>query len=167
MTEGLVEKIDSMNVHDAVIGFVFIIMGIGITAKAQTFPAVAGQPYGSSFFPTIIGVAMIVCGLMLCVSAVLQRDPRPILRIPAWLQSRRSAINVLLVLAGLVVFIAVADTLGFCATAFILLAGLQMRLGAKVLPALIIALAATALFYLVFTMLLRVPLPYGIIEQFL
>ena len=156
-----------MKVHDTVIGFVFVAAGIGITTKAQTFPSVAGQPYGSSFFPTIIGVAMIVCGVILSVSGFLQGPIRPILRIPDWLRSRRSAINFCCVLAGLIFFIVAADTLGFCATAFILLAGLQMKLGARVVPALGIAVVATAVFYIVFTVLLRVPLPYGIVERFL
>jgi hypothetical protein len=39
-------------------------------------------------------------------------------------------------------------------------------MGAKWLPACLIAGGATAVFYTVFVILLRVPLPHGIVEQF-
>lgn len=156
-----------MKVNDTISGFVFAAAGIGIALKAQTFPSVEGQLYGASFFPTIIGIAMIGCGIALAVGGIIRGKNRPLIRLPEWLQSRRSIINFFLVLVALLFFILAADFLGFCATAFILLFGLQIRLGARVLPALGIAAAATAVFYIVFAVLLRVPLPYGIVEQFL
>lgn len=156
-----------MKVSDTLTGLIFAAAGIGIALEAHRFPPVAGQPYGSAFFPTLIGIAMAIGGLVLAASAVFKGRARPLISVPAWLKSARGAGSFVLIIAALGFYMLLVDRLGFCATAFVLMLGLQKWMGARLFPATTIAAAATAAFYTVFAVLLRVPLPHGLVERFL
>ena len=156
-----------MKINDSITGLIFVVAGSGIALKAQSFPAIAGQPYGSTFFPTLIGIAMVIGGGMLSAIAIIKRKAHPFFVVPPWLKSTRGLGSFLLVFFALISYMLFADRLGFCLSAFLLILLLQKWMGAKWIPACIIAIAATSMFYIVFSILLRVPLPHGIVEQFL
>ena len=156
-----------MKISDFISGLIFMIAGIGIALEAQSFPAIPGQPYGSTFFPTLIGIAMAIGGGILLVTAVIKNKIQPLVILPPWLKSKRGVGSILLVVFSLLFYMFLADTLGFSLTAFLLILVLQKWMGAKWIPACIIAAAATSSFYIIFSVLLRVPLPHGIIEQIL
>jgi len=60
----------------------------------------------------------------------------------------------------------VADRVGFHLTAFVLLLAWLRILGARWGTALAVAIVAPVLMHLAFYKLLRVPLPWGVLERF-
>jgi putative tricarboxylic transport membrane protein len=66
---------------------------------------------------------------------------------------------------GLLLYVFVADTLGFHITAAALLLGWSRLLGASWRLALPVSLAATMGIHLAFYKLLKVPLPWGLLER--
>ena len=156
-----------MRLSDTITGCFFTVSGIAIVLHAQNFPSIPGQPYGSSFFPTLIGIAMALGGLVLASSAVIKGKVMPLVRSPDWLRSPRAIASFLLVLIAMGFYMLTADRFGFCVTTFLIIFGLQVWMKAKWLSALCIAIAAAAIFYIVFAILLRVPLPYGLVEKLL
>ncbi len=156
-----------MKVSDLLTGVLFCVIGSYVVFEAQHFPAVSGQPYGSTFFPTLIGSAMILGGLFLAASSIVQKKVQPLIIIPEWLKSTRGAVSFLLIFATLGFYMLFADTLGFCITAFLIILILQKWMGSRLLPAFTVSFIATGVFYTVFAVLLRVPLPHGFVEQFL
>lgn len=156
-----------MKVSDILTGILFIMIGAYVVFAAQSFPAISGQPYGSRFFPTLIGLAMALGGLFLAVTAIVKKKVRPLIIVPEWVKSARGAGSLVLILATLGFYMVFVDRLGFSATAFCMILVIQKWMGAKLLPALAIALIATGVFYSVFSILLRVPLPPGLVERLL
>jgi putative tricarboxylic transport membrane protein len=73
---------------------------------------------------------------------------------------------VLSVLGGLLAYVLLADKLGFHLTAAPLLLVWMRLLGAGWRAALAAALVATVVIHLAFYKLLRVPLPWGVLERF-
>jgi putative tricarboxylic transport membrane protein len=155
-----------MKLSDLIAGLLFIVAGIGIAFEAQSFPALSGQPYGSTFFPTLIGIAMALGGGILSGSAIVRGKTLPLILLSSWLKSFRGIGSFIFILVSLFFYMIFSDRLGFCLTAFTLILVLQKWMGARWFPATFIAFAATALFYVIFSVLLRVPLPYGVVERF-
>ena len=156
-----------MKVSDILTGILFIIAGGYVVFEAQGFPAISGQPYGSTFFPTLIGIGMVLGGLFLAITSAVKKKVRPLIIVPQWLKSVRGAGSFILIFATLGFYMIFVDRLGFCVTAFFMILVIQKWMGAKLLPALAISLIATAIFYTVFSVLLRVPLPPGLVERLL
>ena len=153
-----------MRVGDGASGVFSIAFGAAVTAYSWSFPATPGHPVGPAVFPAAIGCSLVVAGALLLIGAL--RQPRhPWIELPAWARNPRLALNFVLVL-GAVMFYAVAvDRLGFLITATFLLAILFGAFGVRrtrILPrAAGVALAIHFSFYT----LLRVPLPWGVLER--
>jgi putative tricarboxylic transport membrane protein len=77
----------------------------------------------------------------------------------------RPVASVASVVAGLVFYVLAADALGFHITAAALLLVWSRLLGAAWKLALPVALAATLVIHLAFYKLLKVPLPWGLLER--
>jgi len=151
-----------MHFNDAVSGAVFILLAIGIFATAMTFPALPGQPYGAALFPKIIGAGFGICGLLLVVRGLSAAGRRqPALEVEPLLRTPRNAISIILIIGAVVVYILVANWIGFIPVAFALLMGLFLWFRVRPLNALIIAALFTAVTFWFFAYMLRVPLPRG------
>ena len=156
-----------MKVSDILTGILFIFVGSYVVFEAQHFPAISGQPYGSTFFPTLVGIAMALGGSFLVITSILKKTVKPLIIIPGWLRSARGAGSFVLILATLGFYMVFVDRLGFCITAFLMMLVLQKWMGARLLPAFVVSFIATTVFYTVFAVLLRVPLPHGVVERLL
>ncbi len=69
-------------------------------------------------------------------------------------------------IAGLLFYILAADTLGFHITGVLLLAFWMRILGASWRVAVVVAVVATMVIHLSFYKVLRIPLPWGVFEQY-
>jgi len=78
----------------------------------------------------------------------------------------RPAAGFLSVLIGLALYVVLADPLGFHLTGFLLLLAWTLVLGARPAVALPVAILAPILIHLAFYKLLRIPLPWGVLERF-
>ncbi len=154
-----------MKFSDLVIGIVLVIAGVAILLEARTFPAVPGQRFGASFFPSVVGGALALAGLALALMAVFTKRVKPIANKPEWMSSPRRVASFVLVIVAVIFFILASQTIGFILTTFIVLTGLQVWLGFRTVPAILVAIGGSFGFYAIFSLLLRVPLQRGLIER--
>lgn len=152
-----------MRLNDHLIGAAAILGGASILYAASGFREVPGQVYGSAFFPSIVAlIAIVAGGLQIAVA------PRgePWITPAPWL-STRAGLKALATVAAVVLWLLLADQLGFLATTFLIVTGLALVLGAPPLGSILVAAGISAVLHLVFSELLRVPLPRGFIEAIL
>ena len=152
-----------MRLNDAVLGLVLVLFAVAVIAYASTFPAMPGQRYGPALFPTLIGVGLAVCGSILILQGIRARRlvGGPLV---AWPAERAGKINVAILVAALLFYILAVDDLGFIPTGVAVLTAVLIRLGTRMLPALMIAVAATLVIHVLFSKLLLVPLPWGLLQ---
>jgi putative tricarboxylic transport membrane protein len=123
-----------------------------------------GQRFGPAWFPGLIAGGLGICGLLLVYAGV--RQGAPWLAAPDWMFRRRPALGVAAVVGGLGFYILAADGLGFHITGIALL-GLWTRvLGATWRTAAVVAVLATVAIHLAFYKVLRIPLPWGLLESY-
>ncbi len=157
-----------MKVNDAVSGAFFIALAGLIFLLTGHFTEMPGQNYGAGFFPRVIAVAMALLGAGLVVRGIRARGAGPWAQPLDWMGSPRLRANFLLVLGALVFYIVASDLLGFVITALILLFVLLTALRglATWRSSAAIALVATLVIQQFFGQLLRVPLPWGLLQDY-
>ena len=156
-----------MRLNDAITGGALVIFAIAEITYARTFPSLHGQSYGPDLFPSLIGAGLIGCGVILIVRGLLHRrstqTPQPWIEFEALSTNKSAALNLLLVLAALVLYILLSTSIGFIPMSLIILATLLYRLGTSLLVSLTMACIATAVIQLIFAKVLLVPLPPGLL----
>ena len=151
-----------MRANDALSGLVLILLALAMIAITTTFPAFPGQKYGPSLFPRILGTGIILCGAILIWQGLAaRRAGAPWVQVAPWVFEPWRLGSFMLVLATLVVYILVSETVGFIPLAMLFLLGMFVWLGVRPLSAVVIAVASTLLIHWFFATLLRVPLPRG------
>ena len=129
--------------------------GVGLAAVllARDFPPIPGQAYGPALFPTVLGLGLLVAAVLVA----LQRPKgAPALAVP-----QRNRVAAVACAVAPVVVILGFETVGWPLLAFGLGSVLLLLAGARTLVALATALGLAALTWVLFAMLLRVPLPRG------
>ena len=129
------------------------LIGAAAIWLARGFPGTPGHAYGPALFPTLLGAGLVLTAVLVA----LQAPPRAAAPPVPW-RNRLAA-------AGVAVA-PVRVILGFEAVGWPLLAlgigaALLLLAGARPLPALLVGLGISALTWVLFAMVLRVPLPRG------
>jgi putative tricarboxylic transport membrane protein len=155
-----------MKVNDALAGAALAALGVVVLWHIQGFPPMPGQKYGPAWFPGLIAIGLIACGALLVVARLRAAAPAPLFALPEWARRARPVASVASVVAGLLAYVLLADTLGFHIIAAALLLLWARLLGAGWRLAVPVAFAATLIIHLAFYKLLKVPLPWGIFERF-
>jgi putative tricarboxylic transport membrane protein len=153
-----------VKINDAVVGAGLVALAIAILVHIQSYPLIPGQKYGPALFPGLVAVGFIATGLLLVVRGV--RAGLPLVQIAPWLRAPGPVTNFLAVCAALLFYIIAAHPLGFIPTGVILLGALFLKFGVRPGRALLIAAVATLVIHTAFYKLLRVPLPWGLLERF-
>lgn len=157
-----------MRANDAIAGLVLIVLSAVMIALTASFPEFPGQKYGPSLFPRILGAGLIVCGAVLMWNGLASRRAgAPWVEIAPWARQPRSLASFLLVIALLLLYIFIAETVGFIPMALLFLGTLFLWLGVRPWIAAVTAFAGTLLIYWFFASLLRVPLPRGWLNSIL
>ncbi len=127
----------------------------GKILDSEAFQSIRRTRFGPYFFPSVLAVLLLVVGGCLAITRNLKRtaDVAAI--------SRQGLIRVAEVLAWVVVYLAVAESVGFVPTAGVLTILLLLRLGTKWPAAVALGVVLVPLTYQVFAVALRVPLPRG------
>ena len=114
---------------------------------------------GPWFFPIVLGIGLVVFGLSIGIGsrAKTPSDTRPSET------AGGSWGHFLAVLGAVIFYVFFASKLGFIITAALLVFFLSKRLGARWLPAAVVAAAVSPAIYLLFAHVLRVPLPKGVL----
>jgi len=157
-----------MKLNDAVWGALLIFFSAAILVHVRNFPTIPGQKVGPALFPGLIAVALAVCAVILIVKGLASRaqgrERARWVELDAWTHSGRHVVAFFAVIGVNVIYIALVDTLGFIPTGVIYLAILfaVFRVTAKwILP---LALVTTLVIHYAFYKLLRVPLPWGLLQ---
>ncbi|MEP7139323.1 MAG: tripartite tricarboxylate transporter TctB family protein [Caldimonas sp.] len=155
-----------MKFNDAVWGALLALLGIAIVVHVQGFPRIPGQNVGPALFPGIVAAALIVCGLILVASGLRARRTAaaPWAQAPAWLRSPPHVLAGVVLVASNVFYLLAVDRLGFVITAFVYLTALIWVLRVRLTLVLPVALVMTLLIHYAFYKLLRVPLPWGVLQ---
>ena len=151
-----------MKLSDTLSGLLTLIFGTAIVVVARTFPAIPGQAIGPSLFPTLIRVGLILCGLGLVLSG--RRQGASWFRFDDWVHRPRMVLNFGLVFVDLVFYAFAVGRLGFFITAVIFLSVLMFAFGIRRMRIVPLALVVTMVIHYAFYSLLRVPLPWGVLE---
>ena len=155
-----------MKFNDALSGAALVLLGAVVLWHIQGFPPMPGQKYGPAWFPGLIAIGLMICGAMLVVARLRAADAVPLVALPEWTRRSRPVVSVASVIAGLLLYVAAVDLLGFHFTAAALLLAWSRLLGASWRLAVPVSLAATVVIHLAFYKLLKVPLPWGLLERF-
>ncbi len=154
-----------MRFNDALIGAALVALGAVVLWHVQSFPPMLGQKYGPAWFPGLIAIGLIACGALLIAARLRAAAPQPLVALPEWTHRGRPVASVASILGGLVLYVLVADALGFHITATALLIVWSRLLGASWRLAVPVALAAAIAIHLAFYKLLKVPLAWGVLER--
>jgi len=153
-----------MRVNDAIVGACLIALAVAILVHIQGYPLIPGQKYGPALFPGVIAVGFIATGAILFVRGLRQGAP---LLVPGpWLTRPALVTNYLAVCAALVFYVVAADPLGFIITSIVFLGVLFLKFGVRIMVALPVAIVSTLVMHTLFYKVLRVPLPWGVLERF-
>lgn len=151
-----------MRIHDRIIGVLAILGGIAVIGGTFGFRDIPGQQFGSSFFPRILGVALILTGI---IQIIVARGG-PVVVLSDVLRGRATLKALCVALSGLG-WIFLTPHIGFIATTTIMIAALSVVAGGRPIIALAVGAGMSLTLYGVFALLLRVPLPRGYFEALL
>ncbi len=159
-----------MKVNDAITGALLIVFALAVFFLSQGAPSIRGSIYSASLFPRMVAGLMGVCGAYLIAKEVhlhLRGHGTPLFATPEWVKSRWLLSNFLLIIAALVIYILFSEMVGFdiIGTAILFVLFTSLRRG-HVVSSFFIAMVATFAIHYVFGHFLRVPLPWGIFENY-
>jgi putative tricarboxylic transport membrane protein len=155
-----------MKINDAIFGLVLVLFGSAIIVHVQDFPKIPGQQYGPAIFPGLVAAGLVVCGILLVAGGLRQRQDEPWFQPGNWVRSRRHVAAFFSVIAGVVVYILLAERVGFLLVAPVLLFAWLVVLQVRPPLAAAIAVTATLVIWYAFYKLLRVPLPWGVLTDY-
>ena len=161
-----------MQLSDRVTGLVMVALGGLAAYGGSRLPPVPGQQVGPNVFPLVVGVGLAICGGMIALGigrsyedeaeadlAKITGPAEDVGQSHSWLRGLMALLP-----PGLLLFYVLAvDRLGFLPTAAVIVLGTSLALGARLRLALGMAIAAPLFVNLVFSKLLRVPLPSGLL----
>ena len=157
-----------MKLNDAVWGALLLLFSAVVLVHVQSFPTIPGQKVGPALFPGLIAVGLGICGLILVAKGIAARasggERVRWFELERWTQSRRRLLAFALVVGVNVFYIAFVDRLGFIPTGVVYLALLFAVFDVRPKWIVPLALVVTLCIHYAFYKLLRVPLPWGLLQ---
>jgi putative tricarboxylic transport membrane protein len=153
-----------VKLNDAVFGLLLIALGAAVLLAVQGYPKIPGQPVGPALFPGLVAACLCVAGVLLVARGWRLRAGQPWLAWGAWVRSPRHVLALAVLLGSVVFYIFAADALGFLPVAATILAALFLVLGVRPPVALAVAVIASLAVHTAFYKLLKVPLPWGVLQ---
>jgi|RhiMetdeSRZDD1v2_1073273.scaffolds.fasta_scaffold822912_2 putative tricarboxylic transport membrane protein len=163
-----------MQLSDRITGAFLVALGGVATYAGSRLPPVPGQQIGPNVFPMVIGVGLGICGVLIALGIGRHFEDEAEADLaahssgeaaPAKAAPRRRGLMALVPPGLLVFYVLAVDRLGFMATAATLVLAVALALGARLRLAMPLALVAPVFVHMVFSKLLRVPLPEGLIPM--
>jgi putative tricarboxylic transport membrane protein len=158
-----------VKLNDAIWGALLVVLGGAILIHVRGFPTIPGQKIGPALFPGLIAIGLAVCGLLLVLrglGASRGGDERaPWIAIEPWIRSPRHALAFALLVGANVFYLAAVSGLGFLITSTVYLVILLWALRVKLAYLVPIALGCALCIHYAFYKLLKVPLPWGVLQS--
>jgi putative tricarboxylic transport membrane protein len=159
-----------MQFSDRVTGLFLIALGSGAAYGGWLLPPVPGQQIGPNVFPMVVGFGLMLCGALIALGIghsfedEVELEPTgPDGDAPPPPPSAAQSLLVLLPPALLLFYVFAVDRLGFFLTAAAMVFSVATALGARPRLSIPLAIAAPLVVHLIFSKLLRVPLPQGLL----
>jgi len=127
----------------------------GAILTSEAFRAVRTTRFGPMLFPAILGGLLVLSFTGLLVTGGFRRAEGPTSI------GRDGLVRIVLVIGWVVLYLALAEWVGFILTAAALLFALMWRLGARLSVAAVVTVVLVPAAYQLFAVCLRVPLPWG------
>lgn len=155
-----------MKFNDAVWGAGMVVFAGALLWYVQGFPTIPGQKVGPAVLPGALAVGIGVCGAILLVRGLRERAASGVAWVewPEWFGSMPQLRAFVVLVAVNVLYLVAVDRLGFVVVGTIYLAALMMTLRVRASRALPIALVMTLVIHYAFYKLLKVPLPWGVLQ---
>ena len=147
-----------MTLPDRIVGVVLLTLGVAVVIASLGLPAIPGQPVGPAIFPSVLGVALGLSGLVIFVKPERQAAQKV---------QRLSVVGTIRLLSPVAVLILgyfIMEPVGFLLTGFLIVLSISLLLRGSVVGSLLLSAAMTVVIYTIFASLLRVPLPAGILS---
>ena len=160
-----------MKFNDAIWGAVLLVFAGLLFVHVQGFPAIPGQKIGPSAMPGALAVGLGICGALLFVGGLRERsraDGGAAARwfeLPEWFASPPQVVGFAVLVAINLLYLVGVNRLGFIVTGTIYLAALMWALRVPLIRAIPIAVVMTLLIHYAFYKLLKVPLPWGLLQS--
>ena len=155
-----------MRINDAVFGVVLLALGVAVFWHVQSFPKIPGQNVGPALFPGIVAVGLIASGLLLIVSGARARPRSALFEGMPWMRSRRHVAALATLVLATIAYIFFSTSVGFLIVASLGLFAMLVAFGLRPVPAAVVAIVGTIVIWYAFYKLLRVPLPWGVLQRF-
>ena len=153
-----------MRIHDSLIGGVLLLLSLAVLWHIQSFPPAAGQQYGPALFPGLIAAGLGLASAVLAWQGL--RVQQPWLVLSEGLRSPRRLAAFAITVGSMVFYILLSERLGFIVCSLVVLIALQWACEVRPLLAVAVAIAATLVIHTCFYKLLKVPLPWGLLQRF-
>jgi putative tricarboxylic transport membrane protein len=157
-----------MKLNDAVWGALLLLFSAALLVHVQSFPTIPGQRVGPALFPGIIAVALGVCAILLVLKGLASRRERgeraAWVAFEPWTRQTRYLLAFAATVGVNVFYIFAVDYLGFIVVGTVYLAVLFFLFGVSRKWILPIAILVTLGIHYSFYKLLKVPLPWGILQ---
>ncbi len=155
-----------MKFNDTVWGAVLLAFAGTLLWYVQRFPSIPGQQVGPVVMPSALAVGLGVCGLILFVKGLRARgaDAAPWVSLPPWFASPPQVVGFAVLVGVNLLYLMAVDKLGFVIVGVIYLSALMWVLRVRPSRALPIALVMTLMIHYCFYKLLKVPLPWGLLQ---
>ncbi|MFO1318566.1 MAG: tripartite tricarboxylate transporter TctB family protein [Burkholderiales bacterium] len=154
-----------LKVNDVVSGGFVVAVGAVLLFATRSFPEIPGEP-GPALFPRLAATVLMVCGALIALHALRHRLSEPWVEWPTWFRQPRQAFGVLFIVVVLAVSALAMEAIGFFPCAGVLVLGLLISLGVRIVIAMPVAIVSIAIVHLIFYSGLRVALPWGVLESF-
>jgi len=149
-----------MGTRDYIGGGIFIALGVFIWSLTMQFPSLDAHHPGPSLFPRVLGTLFILFGSMVVWAG---RKTRGDTEEPVAQEGPLNYFNPVLVIILIAAFIAFANRLGFIITGAAILFILMMKLRVSFLKSSLVSVLLVCCVYFIFSKILRVPLPIGLL----
>ena len=148
---------------DIISGLFLIALALAFGVAAQWLPTTFAKEFaGPSFMPTLLSVALGICGAGIVFKA---RSIPETKRMPGWSRTDRAgAIRIAVVAAPVMAYNLLLEPLGYLIVTFVFLLFLLRYLEVSWVNNLVISLIATIGTYALFVVWLKVVLPMGLLE---
>ena len=160
-----------MKVNDAIWGALLLLLSAALLVHVQSFPKIPGQQYGPAIFPGVVAASLGICAMLLIIKGFAARthghERAEWIALERWTRSRRHVVAYAVTIGINVFYIVAVNRLGFILTGIVYLSALFAVFGVRLRWVVPLAAVATLVIHTAFYKLLRVPLPWGVLQPFL
>lgn len=149
-----------MRLNDTIIGSVLLLLSLAVLWHIRDFPDFPGQPHGPALFPGVVASGLALVSLFLIRDGLRSGEPAFGLRPGV----RGIPLPFATTVGSLFFYFFLSERLGFIICAFAMLCALLWTYGVRRTRILPIAIIATLVIHTAFFKLLKVPLPWGVLQ---